>query len=560
MMNSFFIRYIPLLLLLIRPLCPVVAQSTGYNVAGVRPLQGVPSLFINGQAYPPFFYMSYLGEEQYYREAAATGIHLYSLPCYLGDRGINTESGIGPFRKPLWTGVNQYDFSAIREDFEKLLLADPAAKVIVRLHLDPPLWWENAHPDADCRLPDGSTFRQCFASEKWKQETGRVLKDVTEWLLSSRYAAQLIGIHVAAGGTEEWVYHYHQYFYDENPTRTQAFRRWLQRRYAGSNAALRKAWGQTNVSFQTAQPADISGKNSHPAWRKQGDEEDVVDTYRFHAETLADDIAYFCKIVKETSHRRLLTGAFYGYHYFITDPRKGHGALAKLLRCPDLDYLSSPNAYNRVMGEDWPPMAAVQSIQLHGKLWLAENDTRTSITTLLKDRAPDVNPPGKRYDGGVWLGPPDMDASVALLKKNLGRMLTGSYGGWWFDMWGGWFSDPRLLEVFEQEQALWEKYRPAAAPEMNAQVCVIADGEFCFRDASNGQLAAQVLGNSSPLGKTGAPYDLFLREDMEKLPGNRYKVIWLLGTSALTPREKAFIKKARCRRPDIADGWRRHMG
>jgi len=78
---------------------------------------------------------------------------------------------------------------------------------------------------------------------------------------------------------------------------------------------------------------------------------------------MVDNIAYFSKIVKEKSNGNLLTGAFYGYHYFVSDPRRGHGALAKLLECEYLDYLSSPNVYNRVPGEDWPPMAAVQSVQ-----------------------------------------------------------------------------------------------------------------------------------------------------------------------------------------------------
>src|SRR3546814_14573835 len=76
----------------------------------------------------------------------------------------------------------------------------------------------------------------------------------------------------------------------------------------------------------------------------------------------------------------------------MTDPRRGHGALATVLESPYLDYLSSPNDYRRRAGEDWPPMAAIKSVQLHGKPWLAENDTRTSITTLLKDRAPEIDP------------------------------------------------------------------------------------------------------------------------------------------------------------------------
>ena len=93
-----------------------IAFSQAFSNAAVRIHEGIPALFIDDQLYPPFAYTSYLGQTQYYKEIAATGIHLYMIPSYLGDRGINTHSGIGPFRKPIWVGENKYDFSSIEEE------------------------------------------------------------------------------------------------------------------------------------------------------------------------------------------------------------------------------------------------------------------------------------------------------------------------------------------------------------------------------------------------------------------------------------------------------------
>jgi beta-galactosidase len=402
--------------------------------------------------------------------------------------------------------------------------------------LDPPLWWEKLNPDAACQLPDGSTFRTCFFSETWRNESGKVLTKCIEWLLSSPYSKHLIGIHVAGGSTEEWFYHFKKYFHDENPAHVQAFRQWLRKNYQDSTLALQKAWDNNSITFNTAQLADISGKERRKEWRDPETERNVIDTYRFHAETMADNIAYFCKIVKATSNGCLLTGAFYGYHYYVTDPRRGHGALARLLDCTDLDYLSSPNVYNRVIGEDWPPMAAIQSVHSHGKLWLAENDTRTFRTTLLKDRAPEICPPGQ-YESGVWLGPEDMKTSVAFLWKNSGRMLTQGYGGWWFDMWGGWFSDPELLLVLKKTQQYFTEYPPQEEKNMQAQVCVIVDEELCFWDASYGRLTENILKNRYSLGKTGAPYDLYLRTDLDAVSTTEHRVIWLMGLLELTEEE-----------------------
>ncbi len=524
----------------------IEAQSPARGCAEVKIHAGVPTLFVNGLPYPPYAYMSYLGSGKYYREAALSGIHLYNIPAYLGDRGINSGSGIGPFRSALWTGEDTYDFSGLIKDFEEILDADPEAKVIIRLHLDPPLWWEQKNPDVVCELPDGSSFRTSFSSRKWQEEAGEVLRICMEWLLSSAYSDHLIGIHVAGGSTEEWFYHFKEHFYDQNPARLQAFRTWLRVCYKDNTKTLQSAWNNPQADFANAQLADISGKERREEWRDPHSEQNVIDTYHFHAETMADHIAYFCKIVKETSKGCLLTGAFYGYHYFVTDPRRGHGALDKLLACPDLDYLSSPNDYNRVVGEDWPPMAAMESIKLHGKLWLAENDTRTSITTLLKDQAPEVCPPGQ-YESGVWLGPPDMETSVALLWKNSGRMLTNGYGGWWFDMWGGWFSDPELLEVLKMTQQYHKKYPSREEPMTEAQVCVVVDEKLSFWDGSMGSLSNEILGNRYSLGKTGAPYDLYLRSDVDSLSNRKYQVIWLMGILELKEEELSRV-----------EAWRNH--
>ena len=518
----------------------ISVTATAQSRTEINLNEGRPSLVIDGKPYPPFAYMSYLGEKKYYKEIADAGIHLYNIPAYLADRGINSTSGIGPFRKPIWIGADEYDFSSVIQDFEKIITADPYAKVIVRLYLDPPLWWERLHPEASAQLPDGSTFRQCFSSEIWKAQTAAVLKDFLEWIQKSPYAQYLAGIHVASGFTEEWFYHPKQY-HDQNPARRDAFRKWLGSRYK-EVGALRKAWNDNTISFEKAQLANIDEPERRKEWRDLETEQHYIDTFRFHTEVMADNIAYFCKIVKEESNGNLLTGAFYGYHYFVTDPRRGHGALAKLLDCPDLDYLSSPNAYNRVLGEDWPAMAAVNSVRLHGKLLLTENDTRTSITTLLKDRSEGIAPVGQ-YEDGVWLGPDDIETSKAFLWKNTARMLAFGYGGWWFDMWGGWFSDPELLNVLKKTQRLHVDYLPRNIEKMKSEVLVVVDEELSFWDASYGSLTENILSNRYPLAKTGTSYDLYLRSDVDAISTDQYKVVWLMGLLQLNAAEEARIEE-----------------
>lgn len=513
----------------------------------VKEEEGVPALFVNAASYPPYAYMSYLGESEFYQEMEKAKLHLYNIPAYLGDRGINSISGIKPFRSPIWVGENKLDFTSIIEDFEELLTADSNALVILRIHLDAPIWWEELHPESKSLQPDGSTFRTSMYSTLWKEEAGKVLAQLVKWLARSSYAKHLVGIHVAGGFTEEWMYHFKDEFYDESSIRLERFREWLQKRYRNNIEHLQQSWNRDDITFENAQLGDISGKVKDDHWRLPDTVGQVFDTFVFHGETMADNIAYFCHIVKKASRGRLLTGAFYGYHYFVNDLRRGHGALSKLLRCPDLDYLSSPNDYNRVIGEDWAPFAAIKSIQLHGKLWLAENDTRTSITTLLRDRAPHIQPEGTAYTDGVWLGPESIEESEALLWKNLGRMLTYGYGGWWFDMWGGWFNDPKLMHVIASAQRFFERYPDEDFPAMAPKVAVVVDEKLGAMDASFGELTESILHNRYALGKTGAQYDLYLREDIDAIKEGDYQVVWYLGLLTLNSDEQSYLEEAKKR-------------
>lgn len=496
----------------------------------VRPvmLNGTQQISVNQQVLPTIAYMSNFGKPHLYRQVAQAGIHLYSFPLILGDRGTNTFSGLGPFRPSVWSAAETLDLTVPLHEGRTILEADPQAWLLIRINLDVPTWWEKAHPEGCCQLSDGTTLRQSFYSTLWLDATERVLRQLLADLAMSDLAPRVVGIHLAAGRTSEWFYHFlpERGFEDENPERVTGFRAWLREKYP-TEKLLQHAWCDPAVHFETVLPADIRGLAPTETWIRDGEDQAVIDTLRFHSETMVDCITRLCKVVKQATNDRLLTGAFYGYHVYLNDARWGHGALDRLLKCPDLDGLASPNAYHRVPGEDWPPMAAVDSVRLHGKLWFAENDTRTHCTTLLKDAAPAICPAGK-YEEGVWLGPKDPWLAVQLLWKNAARMLACGYGGWWFDMWGGWFDDPALLNVLKRHREL-ANLAPLDPPEMRPQVCVVVDETANFYDRSQGRLAEKIFRHRYTMARIGAPYVIILSSDMAKLEAKSFKFIWMLG-------------------------------
>lgn len=539
-------RYLALFLTLLGFTDALVCQGQSFvNTASVKNKDGLPELYINERRFPPFAYMSYLGKSRYYKEVADQGINIFCLPAYLGNQGINSTSGIKPFRPSFWVGENKFDFGIIEKEFEELIQVKKDAKIIVRIHLDPPLWWEERNPSELSRLPSGDSLRVSYSSEKWRLDAGKAMQALLTWIKNSPYNANLIGIHVAGGMTEEWFFHYKEHFYDRSIARDNHFRKWLKNRYKNQVSSLRKAWQLPSVTFENATMVDISGTIKGDGLLPKKGNERSLDSYAFHTSIMVQNIEYFTRLVKESSDGKLLTGAFYGYHLFVHDPRRGHGSLSDLLECPTLDYLSSPNDYRRETGLDWMPMAAIRSVQLHGKLWMAENDTRTSLTLYLKDVAPEINPKGDWYSSGVWKGPESIETSASYLWKNAGRMLAYGYGGWWFDMWGGWFSNPELLSVFKRVNLLSEKagsLRQNNHKTYKPEIAVVVDEKLQFYDATFGKVTGSLLANRYALGNSGTSFDVFLRSDLDSLANKRYKVIWYLGLHELTAAEKKRIQ------------------
>lgn len=506
---------------------------------------GLVALLIDGKVIPPIAYTSYLPQEKYYRQISEQGLHLYCFPAYLARRGINSGSKIGPFRRGIWEHDGALDFTDIEEDMRKITSADPDACVIMRVHLDVPEWWERKYPQECSITKDGITLRQSFASDKWLEDASRVLREIIGWFAQSRYAHHLVGVHVAAGQTEEWIYHARG-IEDESPSRLRKFNAYLRDRY-GSDEAIQVAWAESYIKDPAA-ALDALAMAPEKRWRDSRRDAAALDAFRFHSKLMADAIAVFCRVVKECGNGRLLTGAFYGYCFYIMDSRFGHAALSQLLECRDLDYIASPNSYTegRMPGVDWMPMSAVDSVRLHSKIWMTENDTRTSLTVPLGKVAPELvlGDEKKYYDSKLWYGPADVQTSAALMRANSGRMLAHGYGGWWFDMWGGWFSHPAYLGEIRALQNEWLNVSqiddPARIPK--DCMCIIMDEDTANKDAAFGGLCG-VFRNSQVISRCGRPFRIYLREDMPALDLSQARFVWLLGVLDITEAEKKLISR-----------------
>src|SRR5205814_1283204 len=155
--------------------------------------------------------------------------------------------------------------------------------------------------------------------------------------------------------------------------------------YASDVTALRRAWQQPRVTFETAQvppPAELGippGRMVHPddpssyvtaskrsrtgsanlaahskramsarsiVLRDPAIERRAIDFYTFFSQQAAATINALCSVLKRACKRRKLVGAFYGYmwpHWNNLSPaRQGHAALSTVLKSRNIDFIIAP--------------------------------------------------------------------------------------------------------------------------------------------------------------------------------------------------------------------------
>ena len=507
---------------------------------------------VNGRETFPFLYVTYHPAGGLYGPFGAAGVQVVSTAVYLGDRGINNLSGIRPFRPAAWLGPDQFDFAAVEEDFQRIVDAIPDALILPRVYLDVPSWWDRLHPDQTSRDYAGTPVRQSFASRVWLDDCRSALSAFYHWLAANGWEDRLIGCQVAAGSTEEWFHHqaYPGQLLDYSEINRQGFARWLSRRYTQDINRLNAAW---HCSPPLASFADVTLPT--PAERLQvldGDSRDperelpVLDFYRYHSAVIASAIRELCGMVKAISQGRHLAGAFYGYALEIMSPDMGGHALADLLDDPQVDFLASPSSYmkSRAVGIDWPFMGPVETVLRHDKLWFVEADVRTCLTRFMKETMPFAVPDNPAYEQAVWLGPATLPQSLGVMAKVFARCLTGNTALWWFDMWGGWYDDPAMLDLIRRTNRLYTAVmgRGGCQPATEIAVVVSEEAYACFRRESPVMRQA-VYEQRLELGFLGAPYHAYLLEDLARMPVDPYKLILFLNATHLTADQLNLIRQ-----------------
>ena len=186
------------------------------------------------------------------------------------------------------------------------------------------------------------------------------------------FGDHILGYHPCGQHTGEWFYErsWEERLSDFSPAMNMGFRKWLQMRY-GTVAALREAWNNPEVTFDTASvpSAEQQRHATLGFFRDPVAERFVSDYFLYKQIAMEEPLEMMARVIKEETKRTKLTCFFYGYifdmHGIPMGPQtSGHLAMSRMLQCPDVDILCSPISYlDRELGGAGCFMSAVDSVR-----------------------------------------------------------------------------------------------------------------------------------------------------------------------------------------------------
>ncbi len=512
---------------------------------------GTPTLFIDGK---PSFYGtwwtaapeadSWIRSDFVRENAAHTGIHIYAF-----DVGRHEWAGPAEGRS------NHYDFSTVEARFKRIFDVDPEARLHLRIYLEMHegfrKWWHDLYPEELEVCSDGSTYRQSFASKVWREQAKDFLRSYIDHLQKIGLTDRIVSYQIGAGHTGEWVkgktsmYHLKG---DYSEAMRQHFRAWLRTRYRRDVRLLQGAWNDSAVRFETAEvPRDVEQfQTKHFSFRNPAEEQNVIDYYRCLSDHCADLVIDFCRTVKQRTEGRSLAGAFYGYlmelawnaGFFSEGPdseystyqRSGHLGLDKVLMSGDVDFLVSPYSYGfRGIGGEGCSMLPTESLRIHNKLYLFEDDTRTHT---------DNHP---AYGRAM-----NLDETRAILRRNLAYVLTHGQGIWWLVNKGAVFPElePAFTPMLNRFHEIGE-FALRTDRSTSAEIAVLLDDESFFYQTVKNDLDFPLIFKQrlTGLARMGAPYDLYLLNDFIEGRLRPYKLYIFLNSFKLDDSRRQALKK-----------------
>jgi hypothetical protein len=497
-----------------------------------------PTIFIDNKPVPSIIYglTDWPGGRLSYEEStvfsikrfASAGVKLYQLDISFKD---------------MWLKDGSLDISIALKQIKGIIDIIPDAAVFFRLHTNPPKWWYADNESEWVRYANTEVYpepemnkiqsymhydqkpvpRPSFASEKWINDMTIMITRFLNELYGSPLSGHLAGIHIASGLYGE---NHYWAFVENDPDMSEPMLR-RYRKFKNDPAAMIPGMDERydpkdGIFFDPVKDANM------------------IDYLTCQHEAVAESMIHFCKLVKDTWKREIITGVFYGYYVslFGRAATGGHLAEEMILTCPYIDYISAPQAYNknlRNIGGAGVSRGLLESARLNNKLLLDEVDHPTHLGTLL---------------GGMKVYPEY--ESLQILRRNALTSFISSMGFWYYDFGpyntSGWWNDAYYLNEIKELQKIFNKYYEKAYVK-NADVLLVFDTKVqkhtALTENQDPITDKSCINISYPMAlRSGASIDTIYLSDLGKADLDKYKCIVFMNTFALTKTQKELISES----------------
>lgn len=421
--------------------------------------------------------------------------------------GVSMGGSDGSNSGRSWLGPGRYEFTRIEAGLENFFKTYPETRIIITYGIDAPKWWCDANP-GECVWFEGKTTPEgltSLASRKWRDEGKAAFREFVRYFEKSKYASKILGYRIQAhcsGGEFQYLGTWQRKYADYSPAMKRYFRAFLKERY-GSDVKLQKAWNNPKVTLANAEiPTGKERKTAEFGMFRDFDKaRNVADFVDCLSDSMVTGAMEFLKVIREEAPNKL-AGLYGGYVYYYSGYQllnSAHANFGKLYRSRLADFISSPHDYiQRKVG--WPGghHGPVVGTSLYNLSWWDENDTRTIMCA----------PTGHRHVDS-------MHETIGVLKRDLILQVTKGVGNVFYDLAGGWFDHPGIMEALRKTNLIG-KFALSVPGFKRGQAAVLYSTESIKRLAeSNNTITVPIRQDlRRNLGWSGITTDQYLLEDI----------------------------------------------
>ncbi len=472
-----------------------------------------PYFQVNGRKLAPFYFdLPFTFIDMPMQKA-----HFVSNAAKAQSNILRTWYGLRDF----WKGPDTFDFSSLDFAIAVMKANMPNVHLIITFKTYMPDWWLKENPDHRIEwFKENRPYRnyyQTMASLKWKQDAITGIKALMDHLRKTGNAKMVIGIAFADGDTCEWLWASHPYggrhrfiFQSKSPADREAFA-----------AFLTKKYGKLPYDPEIPHP-NTWGARDEGIFLDPVKSQKVIDYWEFRSQCCSDGIRTFTKFVKDYSGRKLLSGAYYGYHIqlsrvFHLFQGSGHHRLNEVATSGNCDLYFAPTMYGlRVPGEPDSTMQPAEAITGNGGIPIMEFDYRTYSEFA----------PGQLHNGAA----DTPQTTLSLLDKGFGVAMARAAGGHWMELHERWFREPLQYSHVAKLFKLYRSLPETPAGTVPKDTCIVNSETSNFRTANNtgdGVYRAVIYELCRIMPRTGAAYRHVLLKDLltpGKVPAHKFYI------------------------------------